>query len=194
MKCFILLAAAAAAFGQQIDLSKLEHLASKAKESTNVSLDPEKLKMASGLLGESGDAKNLVLSMQGVHVRTFEFERPGEFSSADLEPIRSQLKGPNWSRIVDVKSKDEAVEIWFYMTNGRMGGMTLIAAEARELSVINIVGALDMQSLGQLTRQLGLGGGVALPGMNDAKPRTDPKPAPKPSPRQQDDDNDDFGD
>jgi hypothetical protein len=140
--------AAVAAWGQQLDLSSLDKLESRAKERSIIDLDPEKMKMASGLLPEDANVK--LAGMKAVHVRSYEFDRPGQVTSSDLDGVRSQLKGPNWSRIIDVKEKDEATEIWFYNEGGKMGGMAILSVEQDELTVVNIVGAVDIKSLGKL--------------------------------------------
>jgi hypothetical protein len=179
MKFVIVAALATAAVqAQQLDLSSLDRLASKAKESANVTLDPQKLQLASGLLAQqdpkSEAARKLVSDLRGVYVRSFEFENTGQYSQADLDAVRAQLKGPNWSRIIDIREKDESVEIWFYTEGGKAGGFALLAAEPRELSVINIVGPLDMASLGRLGATLGIPmlGGSPMP---TPKPATAPK-------------------
>jgi hypothetical protein len=178
MKTAILMSlAAVAAWTQQLDLSSLDRLESRAKERSIIDLDPEKLKMASGLLPEQANAK--LAGARAVHVRSYEFDRPGQVTASDLDGVRSQLKGPNWSRIVDVKEKDEATEIWFYSEGGKMGGMAILSVERDELTVVNIVGAIDLKSLGNLGSlgipniQSNLGGGS--------------KPAPAPKPKQDED-------
>lgn len=176
---FALAAAMVTAQAQQLDLSSLDQLAPRAREAQNVDLDAEKLKLASGLLGdtEGGQARNLVSAMQGVFVRAFEFEKTGQYSRSDVDAVRAQLKGPSWSRIVDVKDKDESIELWFHINNGKMGGMALIASEPKELTVVNIVGPLDMQALGKLIG--GMGVSVNVPGLSTGTPKPEPRPTPK---------------
>ena len=185
MKKYALLLAVwmSAAQAQQLDLSSLDGLASRAREAQNVDLDAEKLKLASGLLGdtEGGQAKNLVSAMQGVFVRAFEFDRTGQYSRSDVDAVRAQLKGPSWSRIVDMKDKDESVELWFHINNGKMGGMALIASEPKELTVVNIVGPLDMQALGKLMG--GMGVSVNVPGLSGGNPKPEPRSAPRAEPK-----------
>ena len=156
MKYLIALALAGAAWSQQLDLSKLDALASKAREAANVDLDADKLKMVSGLVPSDQPASTVMSQMKGVFVRAFEFDAAGAYSQADLDSVRAQLKGPNWSRIVNVKDKDELVEVWFYMDAGKVGGLTVIAAEPKELAVVNLVGPVDFQSLAKLGGTLGM--------------------------------------
>jgi hypothetical protein len=170
---------AGAAWTQQLDLSRLDSLSAKASESANISLDEDKLRMVSGFVDDKDKtAQGLLSNLKGVHVRSFEFDAAGAYSQSDLDAIRAQLKGPNWIRIVEVKEKDESAEIWFYSDGGKPGGLAVIAAEPKELAVVNIVGPIDLQTLARL------GGTLGIPnvrtGLLDSKrPRPKPEPAPK---------------
>jgi hypothetical protein len=140
--------AAMAAWSQQLDQSSLDKLESRSKERSIIDLDPEKLRMASGLLPDDAAAK--MAGMKAVHVRNYEFDKPGQVTPSDLDGVRSQLKGPSWSRLVDVKEKDESTEIWFHSENGKMGGLAILSVEKDELTVVNIIGPVDLKSLGML--------------------------------------------
>jgi hypothetical protein len=83
-----------------------------------------------------------------VYVREFEFRQSGAYTAADLEPIRAQVKAPGWSQLVLVedreKGDEETVEVYVYGKTDRAnvyGGMVIISAEPRELTVVNIVGS-----------------------------------------------------
>jgi hypothetical protein len=169
MKIAILISlAAVAAWSQQLDLSSLDKLEARSKERSIIELDPEKLKMASGLLPP--DASTKLAGMKAVHVRSYEFDKPGQVNSSDLDAVRSQLKGPKWSRLIDVREKDEATEVWFYSDNGQMGGMAILSVEPEELTVVNIIGALDLSSLGRIAGTLGIPDIQSNFGARGAKP------------------------
>jgi hypothetical protein len=169
--------------GQQLDLSSLDKLAAKAKSSRVITLDPDKLALASSLLNEK-DGKDLVGKLKGLSVRSFEFAAKGAYSKSDLDAIRKQLTGPGWSKVISVKEEDEDVEIWFYKS-GDAGGMAVVAAEPTELTVVHLAGPADLSALSKLS---GLAGGTVVEsivkGANGAKqapsgPTTTPKPAAK---------------
>ena len=64
--------------------------------------------------------KKLIAGVKGVYVRNFEFESDGQYTAADIEAIRTQLRGPGWTRMVDVKSKkDGDLEVYVLM-NGEL--------------------------------------------------------------------------
>lgn len=143
---------------QRIKLpAHLESLSASAEESVNVTLDGPLLRLAGKFL-EDGDAdqakvRKLVDGLEGIYVRSFEFAHEGAYSSADLDEIRGQIQGPDWSRVVGVKSKKSGENVDVYLkvaAEGRLGGVVVLAAEPKELTLVNIVGTIDPQQLGEL--------------------------------------------
>jgi hypothetical protein len=177
-----LIAASLTAYGQKLDLSSLDGLAARAKEAVNVMLDAEKLKLASQFLSKNdAETKQILERLNGVFVRSFEFDKPVTEGFPELKAIRAQLGGPGWSKIVEVKEKDasEATEIYLFTKNGEMGGLAVIAAESDELTVVNIAGPLRLDELKKLKGSLGIS---ALGGLNP--PSTPPQPPSPPKPPQ----------
>ena len=89
-----------------------------------------------------------------VYVREFEFKQAGVYTAADLEAIRAQVRAPGWSQLVKVEDREEGdeetVEVYVYGKNDRrniFGAMVVIAAEPRELTVVNIVGREGVRRL-----------------------------------------------
>ena len=189
MKKYLMMLAAFAVAGQsgvwaqQLDLTSLDRLASRSKESANVTLDESKLKLASMFLSAEDasqkQARDLVSGLKGIYVRTFEFDKPGEYTQAELEPIRRQLTTPGWSSIVNVKGRDESAEVWLHSKGQELAGLAIIAAESNELVVVNIVGPLDIASLASLSGSFGI---PRLPDVMGGKKLAAPaKPVPAPA-------------
>lgn len=181
MKLTIALAFLGAALhAQQLDLSSLDKLSPKASAKAEVALDAEKLRLASKFLSsdKEGDqkAKELVAAMKGIFVRTYEFEKPGEFTDADLEAVRRQLKTPGWSQLVSVKDKNESAEVYFFSQNNQYGGLAVIASEPKELVVVNIVGPVDIANLARLAGSLGI---PEIKGLSGGGARSTAPPKPK---------------
>jgi len=155
------------AYGQvaRLQLNNLEKLSKKAAEVVDVQLDGPMLKLASKFLSQDEDAeaaevKELVKDLKGIYVKSFEFDKEGEYSDDDVDAIRAQLKGPGWSRIVGVVSKREHENTEVYMM--AMGaaesiqGLAIIAAEPKELTVVNILGPIDLDKLSALEGHMGV--------------------------------------
>ena len=157
---FLSLLLAQQAFGQgaRLQLDRLNRLADTAKDVVDVNLDESMLQVASMMGGKQPDAKvqSVLQGLRGVYVKSFEFAADGGYSEADVEAIRAQLKSPGWSRIVTVREKGELTEIYTWSDGNGFGGLAIVSAEARELTVVNLVGRINMAQLGALQGQLGI--------------------------------------
>lgn len=162
----ILLLLTATAYGQNFQRAKVQvdfsPLASKAAEVIEVNVEARTLKLAAKFLKDSNPdeaaVKALLNGLQGVYVRVYQFDKDSDYSTNDLVPIHTQLHSPGWERIVGVASKRDRMNIEVYtMYEGeQMLGLTVIAAEPRELVFVNILGPIDIDKLAQLSDRLGL--------------------------------------
>jgi hypothetical protein len=138
----------------------LDGLAAKAKESVDVNLDSSMLQLAwkflSGHKHDEARAKELVVGLKGLSVRSFEFAEEGAYSQADLQPIRSQLQAPGWSKIVSVQERREGVEVYLRADAGRTTGAVIVAWEPRELTIVCLEGSIDLDRLSALAEQFGI--------------------------------------
>jgi hypothetical protein len=111
-------------------------------------------------------------------VRTFEFDKRGEFSEADVDPVRVQLRS-GWSRIIDTRETDERLEVYVKRDKEQIGGLVIIAVEPRELAIIHIDGPIDLRQLSLLGGRLGIPAGV-IPNIGGSSSRPSPEPRPAP--------------
>ena len=158
--------AGAAAQGAQLQLDRLSRLASLASNVVDVTVDPAMLQLAAGFISsdKTKDAaiKGLIAGLKGVYVKSFEFDRDGVYTDADVNAVREQLKAP-WTRMVNVRSKVDSVEVYIYREAEKSGGLAVVVVEPRELTVVNIVGPIDLTQLGALGGQLGIPENVGVP-------------------------------
>jgi hypothetical protein len=159
----LLVLAAHAVQAQDVTIPlNIERLSAKAVESVNVTVDGALLQLAAKFLSRSDPeqraVKNLISNVKGVYVRSFEFAGPGQYSEADVDALRAQLKAPQWSRMVNVRSTrgGENVDVFFKMDKERIAGLVLIATQPHELTIVNIVGAIDLDQLASLGGYFGI--------------------------------------
>ena len=161
----VCLAVPARAQNARLNLERLEKLSSKAVEVNNVTLDGGMLQLAAKFLDldkedeDAAQAKEIVKKLKGIYIKSFEFEEPHQYSAADVEEIRAQLAGPGWNKIVESRSKrsNENDEIYFFKdANNNLGGIAILVAEPKELTVVNIVGPVDMDKLSVLSGKFGI--------------------------------------
>jgi len=146
----------------------LDQLASKAKETVDITLDGAMLQMAgkffSGGKSDDSKAKNLLANLKAISVKNFEFAQEGQYRQEDLDPIRAQLKAPGWSKILGDRSDKETSEIFTKSDGTRITGFAILAAEPKELTVVYIEGAIDLADLAQLGGRFGIPPGVVPDG------------------------------
>ena len=170
---FILLAGTIA-FAQEIKMPvDLDKLAAKASETTEVTLNGRTLQLAAKFMNDEGDeeARNIVKKLKGIYVRSFEFDSPGQYSEADVQLLRSQLKSPIWEKVVNVHSKREGenAEIYFKTdSSDQIAGLVVIAADPKELTIVHIDGPLDPSDLDKI------GGDFGVPRV-ETHPQSKPK-------------------
>jgi hypothetical protein len=145
----------------RLQMGSLDHLAVKASQTVDVNVDGRLMRLAAKLLSDKDaderEVKKLVEGLKGIYVKSFEFDADGQYAAADMEAIRTQLRGPGWTRLVNVTSKKEgSVEIYMLFNGEQIGGMAVLAAEDRELTVVNIVGPVDVDKLAKLEGQFGI--------------------------------------
>src|SRR5688572_27687325 len=139
---------AALAQGARLQLGHLDRLSEKAEETVDVTVDAAMLKETAGFLaGKGSDTTKLHEVLQGIYVKSFEFDAPNAYTVADLEAVRKQLAAPGWSRIVGIREKHELTEIYLWKDGDTNGGLAVISAEPNELTIVNIVGRIDLGSL-----------------------------------------------
>ena len=78
----------------------------------------------------------------------------------------------NTAKMVEAKDGDEMAEIYMFSKGKEVGGLTIIASEKKELSVVNIVGPIDLKTLGSLGGKFGIPKDV---GSTLPKPLSPPK-------------------
>ena len=150
----------------RLQLDNEQSLAQKASELIDVNLDetllriiPKKIKTKTDD-GKEIDIGAIIGGLRGVYVRSYGFNNEGEYGEANLAAVRTQLRAPGWARLVNIvkKNADDNVNIEVYMmtATGRIDGIAIIALEPKRLTLLNIVGSIDLEKLSQLEGQFGI--------------------------------------
>ena len=143
---------------------KLETLEAKADEVVSVNLDGKSLALGQKLLGAhrgvGAGVKNLVKGLKGIYLRRFFFARKKSYSPEDVAPIREQLEDDGWVEMIDVKDrrKTETVTVYSLTENEELAGVTVLTEEPQEVTVVNILGPVDLEALSTLGEQMGIPG------------------------------------
>lgn len=143
----------------KLQLGNLDKLSEKAARVTDVTLDGSLLDFAVKLIekADSDDPdvnqiKSIIKNLKGIYVKSFEFDEASQYSKADVEAIRAQLTSPRWTKIVQSVDKrhNEHDEIYLLKIGERIEGVAILVAEARELTIVNIVGEVPVDKIAAL--------------------------------------------
>jgi uncharacterized protein DUF4252 len=150
-----------AAPSARLALPEFTTLAQKATESVTITLDAALLAMAGRFLSDDPQdaaTKEILKGLQGIYVRSYTFDKDSAYQQSDIDAVRNQLSAPGWNRLVQTRSrKSQAnVDIYIMVANNQAVGLALIASEPRQFTIVNIVGAIDLDKLHKLEGQFGV--------------------------------------
>jgi hypothetical protein len=147
------------AAGQKLEM-KFDAIAAKASAKHEVDLEGPLLKAALGKAAESAGKEKekkglpmagLLSAVQGVHVRNYEFDKPGAYSDQELDPLRKQVgEGSGWSRVIGVKERNESTEIFLLSQGEQVSGCLILVAKPKELTVVHVVGTATLAQMKEL--------------------------------------------
>ena len=168
-----------AAPNARLALPDFSTLSKKASESVTITLDPSLLSLAARFLDSNDPAEaqtiEVIKGLQGIYIRSFTFDADDAYRASDIDSIRSQLSAPGWNRLVETRSRKTHanVDIYIMLEKNQAIGLAVIASEPRQFTIVNIVGAIDLDKLHKLEGQLG------VPKLDIDSPKPDsPNPLP----------------
>jgi hypothetical protein len=140
--------------------------------SLEINLQGAMLGMISAFLGEDDpELSALVSGLRGLRVRG------AELSAERFEAVRrgvgeaaAWLDGNGWQPIVRVREDGEEVYIYMKGVGDAMDGLTVLALESGEVTIVNLIGAIDMAKLSVLVEGFGLpdsAGSAGVPSEED---------------------------
>jgi hypothetical protein len=146
----------------RLTLPEFSALNQKASGSVVITLDSAMLGMAARFLDgkdpQDAATKEILGGLKGIYVRSYTFDKDFAYGSADLDAVRRQLSAPGWNRLVETRSQKTHADVDIYiMVEGNQAiGLALIASEPRQFTIVNIVGAIDLDKLHKLEGQFGV--------------------------------------
>ena len=138
-------------------------LAARASNVTEVTLGKNMLGFASKFMtGKDQDeaaTKHLIENLDGIYVRSYEFDKEGEYSMEEIQKLRAYFETSEWTPIVHSheRKSGETTDVLFKMVNGETHGMFVLSVEPKELTIVLILGPVRMEDLGKLRGIGGLG-------------------------------------
>lgn len=155
-------ALSARAQSAKLQLDQLDALANRASETVDVKLDEHLMqttaKLFSGKDADDAEIKELLKNVKGIYVKSFTFEKENEYAPSEVDSVMTQLHSDGWSRIIGVTSKkqSENVEVYLMTVGGEITGLAVVSMEPKELTVVNIVGPINLEKLTKLEGSFGV--------------------------------------
>lgn len=163
--------------GAALEFATLEE---KADEVVKVNLWGRSLDQAKRLLGlrknVTASVRGFLGGLKGVYRRTYRF-RGSPASEDDVRPVHESLSDNGWVPMIETADRKgpESLSVYSYYEDEELAGMTVVSSDPREVTVVKILGPVDLEALSQIGRGLG------IPLMNVAttelSPVADPPPA-----------------
>ncbi len=161
--------------GAKLQLDQLDSLANRASEAVDVKLDEHLMqttaKFFSGKDPDDAEIRDLIKNVKGIYVKSFTFEKENEYARAEVESVMSQLRGGGWNKIIGITSKKEGenVDVYLMSVGDQISGLAVVSLEPKEITIVNIVGPINLEKLSQLEGQFG----VPYLNLPPPKPKTD---------------------
>jgi len=142
-------------------------LADRAMHVTEVTLDKNMLAFAAKFMANDKEDKDdkdsqavqdMIRNLKGVYVREYDFDKDHSYSAEELEGLRKYFEGSDWSPMVHEKTKGaiEGTDVYVKLVNGQMQGLFVLDAEPRELTLVLILGPIDIDKIGALGGSFGI--------------------------------------
>jgi len=139
-----------------------KELAAKASDVTEVTLGKNMLGFAAKFMnGKDEDeaaTRKLIEGLQGIYVREYEFDKEGDYSMEQIEQLRKYFETSEWTAIVRERERKgrESTDVLVKMVNGQSHGMFVLEAEPKELTIVLILGPINVEDLSKLKGLSGL--------------------------------------
>jgi len=142
-----------------------KELAARASDVTEVTLGKNMLAFAAKIMNgkneDDAEIRHLIEGLEGIYVREYEFDKPGQFTPEEVDQRRKYFETSEWSPLVRERERKsgESTDVMVKLVNGESHGMFILDVEPKELSIVLILGPIHLDDLGKLK---GIGGLSAL--------------------------------
>ncbi|HVN93991.1 MAG TPA: DUF4252 domain-containing protein [Terracidiphilus sp.] len=140
-----------------------KELAARASDVTEVTLGKDMLGFAAKFMDKNDKdqaaVQQLINGLDGVYVRSYEFDKEGQYSMDEIGKLRESFGGPEWSPMVHTREHNgaETTDVLVKLVNGEPHGIFVLDAEPKELTIVLILGPIRMDQLSELQGLSGLG-------------------------------------
>jgi hypothetical protein len=149
----------ASAQDPRLQLDGFDRFGTAPAETVKVDIDERMMRLAAGFLkDEDAEAREILTGIKGIYVRHFGFDQPGQYQQADVDAIRDQLTRTGWVRLVEARSRKagDNADVYVAMDGERLTGFAVVVSNAKEVTIVNVVGSIDPSKIRHLGGKLGI--------------------------------------
>jgi Domain of unknown function (DUF4252) len=156
------LSACASAQEPERFLWKLDHLKGQVTRTVDIDIGPFGLALARWVMDKDDPdmaaLRDTLKGCKAVHIRSYEFGSDFEYPRADIEALQSQLSGQGWTSLATVRDRKtkENVDVYIRLQREKVTGFVMLASEARGLTLVNVVGTVDLAAIQELRAHFGV--------------------------------------
>ncbi|MCB1022917.1 MAG: DUF4252 domain-containing protein [Acidobacteria bacterium] len=147
----------------RLRFDNLTALEKNASEIVEVNVDGKLLQLAKRVLLKikDEDAKKVgkaIEGLEGVYVRSFNFDNEIEYNMADVDAVRNQLNAPGWGKLAQVRSKkkNQKIDVYMMFAGEDISGLAVILSDKKQVALINVIGPIDIDTLVELSGKMNI--------------------------------------
>ena len=133
------------------------------KPKVEVNLDSELIAFVAKTTEQEPEVAELIAMLEGIYVRSYSGDAAG--FDPMIRYYERVLKKRGWEAFAKIKEGSEKIQIWVLLNTETIDGLFVMATGETETHLVNIVGHLHPQRIGELLRNLE-DLGVGIPQLN----------------------------
>ncbi|RMD97448.1 MAG: DUF4252 domain-containing protein [Calditrichaeota bacterium] len=107
-----------------------------------------------GSMDEDKELQSVLEKLLMIKVYTFKTKPTNRQAFArKMRDVRQKLLDQHWVRFMNVKDRDSHTEVFIKETHKQIQGMTILSLGDREATFVNLVGMIDLESIGKLSKK-----------------------------------------
>lgn len=158
----VLAMSGAAAFGQEsenykkhpgyVDLEFVKALG-EPKTEVEIFLTPGLARLLGGL-DEDEELESVLRKLALIKVYAFDVRsKDREWVLDKIHEMSKKLQSNKWERFINIKEEGGKTQIFIRETDKEIQGMTILSLDNQEATFVNLVGIIDLDSIGKLSRK-----------------------------------------
>lgn len=135
------------------DLSSVPSLG-ETKSSVEIFFTPGLAKLIGGLEYDDQASQHVLTALKLIKVYTFDARQNDRARLAHkIDELSKKLMSGKWERFIRVQEENSRTEIFTRTIGREIHGMVVLSLDTNEASFVNIVGKLDFEALGKLSKK-----------------------------------------